>query len=249
MAVVVACLLSGCVLGKTRDPHVVTDDSAELTGTLVSSSADQADYWFEYGPTSDYGSDTIHTGINVVNRPPSSVSATVGGLTAGSTYHYRLCWRVVNASLPPAACDSDRTVTTGVGRVSVTGTGRIDQDAYPELIESEYSVDAAADAPEPGYVDGTVTEDYKEYFVPQSQLILEIDSTGTVECLRVAGNVAVVGYSDQQFGSQLLVIEDNGATGDLFTVKPAPASPCPTPSSSLLGPTPTSGDFTIQGGS
>ena len=71
-AAAVACLLSGCVLGATGSPHLVTDTSAKLTGTLVSDSSDQPDqvaYWFEYGPTSNYGSETVHTGnVDVVNR-------------------------------------------------------------------------------------------------------------------------------------------------------------------------------------
>ena len=51
-----------------------------------------------------------------------------------------------------------------------------------------------------------------------------------------------------------LVIEDrravgNGATGDRFSTTPvAYESPCPEPSTSLLGPTGGSGDFTIEGG-
>ena len=55
-AIAGAVLLAGCVLGKTGDPHLVTDTSAELHGTLAVSAAGDVEFTFEWGPTTDYGS-------------------------------------------------------------------------------------------------------------------------------------------------------------------------------------------------
>lgn len=242
-ASVLACLLSSCVLGATGDPHLVTDDSAVLTGTLQSTSSDQASYWFEYGLTASYGWDTGQSFVDVVNDPPSSVSARIGGLTPGTTYHYRLCWDTVNDSLP-AGCHSDRTLTTGVGRVSVSGLWSTTQLGPFTADIFDYRIEAVADAPGPGYVDGTLTVHERYVFVPQNAVIYEQTSTFPVYCLRVAGNRAVV-----EVGGLLYVIEDNDATGDRFSTTPvASETACPDPSTSQLGPTPTPGDFTIQGG-
>jgi len=73
----------------TTDPaNSVTSTSATLNGTVNPNGASMT-YYFEYGPTSDYGSSTpiksVGSGASDV-----SVSATITGLISCTTYHYRI---------------------------------------------------------------------------------------------------------------------------------------------------------------
>jgi hypothetical protein len=63
----------------------ISPEAAILLGA-VSSNGEEVSGWFEYGPTTAYGSRTP-TFSAPQNVNPSVV---VGGLTAGTTYHYRL---------------------------------------------------------------------------------------------------------------------------------------------------------------
>ena len=48
-------------------------------------------YWFEYGRTVAYGHDTQHRSITINDQDWHPVSEPVGGLNAGTPYHFRLC--------------------------------------------------------------------------------------------------------------------------------------------------------------
>ena len=243
LAAAAALVLSGCVIGATGDPHFATDTSVDLSGTLVSTASEPATYWFEYGPTTDYGSHTTPANV-VVNQPSTSVSTTVTGLTPGTLYHYRLCDDAVTDSLP-SSCGADRTVSTGIGRVSVTGgwTDTVIFNFY-QFRQMTYSLRVVGDAPGPGYADGTFTLEDKTVF--KNEVLGDFFSTTPVVCLRVAGTLATVGIG----ATQLLVIDDSGPTtggGDhyVWTSRPS-GSPCPAPDASLLGPHPSTGSFTMQ---
>lgn len=72
---------------NTGQARAVSSGSATLTATLQIRSR-TASYWFQYGPTSAYGS---QTGAGSARSGKAvTVTTTVGGLAAGSTYHYRV---------------------------------------------------------------------------------------------------------------------------------------------------------------
>jgi hypothetical protein len=89
-----------------------------------------------------------------------------------------------------------------------------------------------------------------------------LSNSGSVSCLRVAGNRAAVGLIGQPAGSDVAVqsvmfIEDNGPTGDRWATidLPSTTSPCPDPATAtfppidvgiLLPPTITTGGFDIH---
>jgi phosphodiesterase/alkaline phosphatase D-like protein len=66
----------------------VTSFSATLNGT-VNPNNSSATCYFEYGKTTDYGSTTTSTNVGS-GADNVSVSADIDGLTANTTYHYRL---------------------------------------------------------------------------------------------------------------------------------------------------------------
>jgi hypothetical protein len=256
VAAAVAFVLSGCVLSSTGAPGIVADESAVLTGAVGSSQADTVTYWFKYGTTPNYGSTTT-TQTQFVQKGTTAVSELVDGLTAGTIYHYQLCSDVPDP-LPPH-CGVDHVVTTTIGHDSVHGQGT---NSYTQPCISgtctyydSFSIVAAVD-PSSGSIESDLTFAGVGPGTPTSGPI-RYSGVGAIECLRVSGNIAVVGYSitfTTDFGTfdgaGGLVIEDNGATGDRYLVSSwSPTSACPTPSASLFNSgTPHSGDFVVYDG-
>jgi hypothetical protein len=254
-------VLSGCVFSQTGDPHLVADHTALLTGTVQSTQADHTEYWFEYGVTTDYGTETAHTGIDLaVGANPVSVS--VDGLTAATTYHYRLCNDVPDSAMNTPFCGGDQSLTTGSGRVSVQGTGTRHGELFPLLFSFSQSINAAADPGGVGYVDGIVNDNNVATFLGSPGGTLGVTTgRGVVVCLRVRGNVAVAGYmasyvtvgpngSSTAQASRLFVVQDKGPNHDRYVVRSwTPADGCPEPTSALLGTvTNDSADFVVRSG-
>jgi hypothetical protein len=221
-------------------------------------------YWFEYGTTTAYGSTTPIVDIEATTVP-NPVSASVGGLAAGTTYHYRLCNdKVLGDSFPPH-CGADRTVTTGNGRVSVEGSGSDAIETPPFSVSTtQYSLEGVADPGGAGYVDGDWNLQTQNRYVPElSSFDTDYGEVASVVCLRVSGNLAVAGVVGSWRGGTLstgvfvngsfdalIVIEDNGPTGDRVAKLPwTPADGCPEPSASLFtGRTFDVADFVVSGG-
>ena len=66
----------------------VAQATATLTGSVNPNEA-ATTYYFQYGSTTLYGSETPHTDAGASNRRVA-VAADIGGLAPASTYHYRL---------------------------------------------------------------------------------------------------------------------------------------------------------------
>jgi hypothetical protein len=75
-------------LASTGLATAVTDHSATLGGSVNANGASTS-YWFDYGPTTAYGSSTPATDAGT-GTSAVSATATVSGLTPATTYHYRL---------------------------------------------------------------------------------------------------------------------------------------------------------------
>jgi hypothetical protein len=70
-------------------PRDVTATQATFDGTITPGGLYDSSYYFEYGPTTAYGSQTpaVPVGPSLASEP---VSATVTGLTPATPYHYQL---------------------------------------------------------------------------------------------------------------------------------------------------------------
>jgi hypothetical protein len=90
----------------TGPAGAVTEQSATLSGSVNPNGVSTA-YWFEYGPTTAYGSNTLDadagSGTGAV-----AATATLGGLSPATTYHYRLVANNSGVSTKGA----DQTFTT-----------------------------------------------------------------------------------------------------------------------------------------
>jgi len=93
----------------------VGQSGATVNGT-VDPGGQAAEYYFEYGPTANYGLETAATSGGS-GAAPEPVSADIGGLSSSSTYHYR----VVAVSPGGTALGADQTFTTTTPPTVTTG--------------------------------------------------------------------------------------------------------------------------------
>ena len=93
---------------RTGAATAITLSSATITATAAANAGD-ATVHFEYGTSTAYGGQTAVQ--HVAGLSPQAVSADLGGLSAGTTYHFR----VVAASQDGTTDGADATFTTAPG--------------------------------------------------------------------------------------------------------------------------------------
>jgi parallel beta-helix repeat protein len=108
----VAVLVSGCATGFTGGAASVSGTKARLSGNVASNVGGPVEYWFQYGPTTGYGSESTHqTTSSTQANQPKPVVADIAGLALSSTYHFRLCAQDSQQQGGPG-CGEDGTFTT-----------------------------------------------------------------------------------------------------------------------------------------
>ena len=106
---------------NTGSAGKISASSATVTGT-VNPAGQSTTYYFEYGPSSNYGFETSAAGAGA-GLSEQSVSANLSGLPASTTFHYR----VVAVSNGGTALGSDKTFSTATPPAASTGgTTRVD---------------------------------------------------------------------------------------------------------------------------
>jgi hypothetical protein len=242
MAGALAMVLASCAIGRTGAPTQVTDTSARFTGTVHSTVAGPATYWFEYGTATAYGSRTPTRTVEVTDPDVGpAVSEVATGLLASTTYHVRLCARDPEGV---GGCGADQTLTTDAGHDSVTGTGVV----Y-EIAQLGFSLGARLDASS----DPDGSEPRGEAVVSPGSYYFKVADRGVVTCLRIAGNRAAIGVTVVPPGigeppesgpyHHVVFVEDNGPTGDRYDRRSyeAPVDTCPVPAATDFA------DFTLNG--
>jgi phosphodiesterase/alkaline phosphatase D-like protein len=101
----------------TGSTHAITGTSAMVTG-LVDPNGTDASYWFEYGTTSGYGSQTTADDAGTDNGFVGEADLT--GLSPATIYHYRI---VVQQGLGSPVDGADRTFTTAASAGGGGGGG------------------------------------------------------------------------------------------------------------------------------
>jgi Ca2+-binding RTX toxin-like protein len=126
----------------------IAPTSATLNGT-VDAHGQSTTFYFEYGPSTSYGSRTPDRGAGS-HRGDRGVSAGISRLTAATTYHYRLVARNASGttfgsdqsfstSLAPAVATGSATATSAT---SATLTGVVDTHGRPTNWYFEYGPSA-----------------------------------------------------------------------------------------------------------
>src|SRR5207248_9718366 len=104
---------------KTEPASAIAQTSATLNATVNPNGSEVSDCHFEYGTTEAYGSSAPCTPAPGSGESPVAVSAAIGGLTANSTYHFRIFAK--NAGGESAGSDFSFT-TLGVPPTAITET-------------------------------------------------------------------------------------------------------------------------------
>ncbi|HET8565249.1 MAG TPA: hypothetical protein VFL77_02125 [Solirubrobacterales bacterium] len=167
----------------------VSESEATLNGT-VNPSEQETTYFFEYGPTAAYGQKTIEEPAGS-GALPVSKSATVSGLSAAATYHFRL----VAKNPTGTSFGLDRTFATpgppsattkaaaAVGDVEATLTGSVTPHGLQTTYFFEYGTTTAygQETAEASAGSGTVA-------VPVSALLTGLSPDTTYHFQLVAEN-------------------------------------------------------------
>jgi plastocyanin len=125
----------------TTEPATVTKDTEATLNGKINPSGEATTYWFEYGLTNAYGSETTHQSAGSGGVAVSK-SAPVSGLTTGTEYHFRIFAengtgtsmgidRTFRTGAPPTATTDP---ATGIGPVSATLQGTVN----PKGLETKY---------------------------------------------------------------------------------------------------------------
>jgi hypothetical protein len=144
----------------------VTDSGATLVATLNPGLGPTA-YRFQYGETLSYGRRTPLIGSIGEDGELHQVMANVGGLLAGTTYHYR----VVGINFSGTTLGPDKTFTTsalpGIASVSAVGTSstsatlsaRVTPGSSATTVHFEYGLDQSygSSTPESGSIGSDTT--------------------------------------------------------------------------------------------
>jgi Right handed beta helix region len=84
-------LASGCATGLTSRAGPVTGTAALVSGEVISDTGGEIEYWFEYGPTTAYGSQTAHDTVTADANETRVAIDRIEGLERSTTYHMRVC--------------------------------------------------------------------------------------------------------------------------------------------------------------
>lgn len=117
-AIACALVASGCSIGTAEPATYVTDISATLNGVVYSNEQPgEITYWFEWGPSQDYGNvtpdRTYEIPAEAADEVPYPVSEPIRGLEPSTTYHFRLCTSPGAEPGSRGCTEVDRTFTTG----------------------------------------------------------------------------------------------------------------------------------------
>ncbi|GIK78242.1 MAG: hypothetical protein BroJett022_19320 [Actinomycetes bacterium] len=126
LVILAALLFGGCAFGVTQPATDVGATTATVTGLVADTEDGASTYWFEYGPTKSYGSETTHRAITISDRDGHPVSEELTGLDPETKYHYRLC-----AKSEHPVCGIDYAFTTGAGPAELEITAA--PDLYPDF--------------------------------------------------------------------------------------------------------------------
>ena len=113
VALLATVFMSACAIGRPQPTSYVSDRGATLNGDINSNVAGDIGFWWKYGETTSYGSQTPVRTISIDDDQPHAVSQPISELTAATTYHFQFCVQDREQRPPRDICSKDQTFATG----------------------------------------------------------------------------------------------------------------------------------------
>jgi hypothetical protein len=110
-----ALAVSSCAVGVRGPASELTDTSAVMNGTAVSTTGGPGSYFVKYGFTSTPLWDTPTRDVDFEEGESQPVSEPLDGLEPGTTYHYRVCAEDGENPGDPFCSPDQAFETTGTG--------------------------------------------------------------------------------------------------------------------------------------
>ena len=136
LVLLAALAVAGCAIGRASPATDVTSSGATLRGAVDSDRAQTIDWWFEYGTTAAYDSETPRRQLTFGGRSRTPVSEPISGLAPDTTYHFRLCAQAPDFD---AFCGDERTFTTQPEaqptELSITGSPALYPSFDPDITD------------------------------------------------------------------------------------------------------------------
>ena len=209
----VGLVVSGCAFGEPRPPTSVGETSATLNANMFSDVVGDTEYWFDYGPTTGYGSQTPHRTVFIDDGAAHPVSEPVSGLAQGTEYHWRICAQDEGEDPPRTVCSADQTFTTsqspaGPGGPILVVASPSDPFSryYAEILRAEglNEFEVATGPVTSGMLTG------KQVVILGSQTLTDAQATLLTNWVQAGGNLIAMRPDDRLTG--LLGITDAGGT-------------------------------------
>jgi hypothetical protein len=175
--------LPGCAIGVPQPATGPTTTSITLHGDVYSSVGGDTVYWFRYGETTALGSATPHRTLALQAGQGQAVSEPVAGLAADTTYHFSMCATDGEEGPPRINCSELHTFNTS-GDAAAGSGDEIGVDG--ETSTFHFDLDARS-GPEGENARGTASWRW--------QRGSQGEFAGTVTCLSVHGQTAIIGYT------------------------------------------------------
>jgi cell wall-associated NlpC family hydrolase len=103
--------MTGCAVANPKPATSVGGTVATLNGDVYSNLSGTTQYWWRYGTTTAYGSETPHRSLTISDDQGHAVSEPLAGLSPSTAYHVQMCAQD-GESPPRAVCSKDGTFTT-----------------------------------------------------------------------------------------------------------------------------------------
>ena len=216
----------------TRPASGITATGATLNGT-INPSGDETTYWFEYGPTTAYGSSTLPASAGA-GSIEQAASAVVSGLDPGTTQHFRLVADNESSGAPVAG--EDLTFTTATLPEPAPAPILIPTVTVAPL-PSAAAQPPPPPAPTPRYGETVVVKPVSGKVLvrrPGSNDFVELDATdgipdgSTIDAKRGVVELTSVSKTGQRetarFRDGIFTVTQSGATTDLTLTEPL--APC-----------------------